>query len=115
MLFDKTGTLTHGKPTLADIVTARDRVDADVMLPLPSTRCPPTVLASSIVTAAEQRGLALEMPEDVTEEHGYGLRGPVGDHEVRVGKAGWIVGETQPAWGVRYAAGPIWTVHSPCS
>ena len=40
----------------------------------------------------------LEMPHDVVEEHGYGLRGTVGGHEVRVGKSAWIVGERQPAW-----------------
>ena len=38
------------------------------------------------------------MPQDVHEEHGYGLRGQVGSQEVRVGKAAWIVGDTQPPW-----------------
>src|SRR5660397_209751 len=38
------------------------------------------------------------MPEEVQEEHGYGLRGRVGSHEVRVVKAAWIVGYVQPAW-----------------
>jgi heavy metal translocating P-type ATPase len=100
MLFDKTGTLTHGRPTLAGVVTASDRVDADVVLRLAASldQVSPHVLASSIVTAATGRGLALEMPKDVHEEHGYGLRGRVGTREVRVGKPEWIVGDTQPAW-----------------
>jgi len=100
MLFDKTGTLTQGQPTLADVVTAGDHVDADEILRLAASldQVSPHVLASSIVTAAARRSLQLQMPEDVHEEHGYGLRGTVGSHEVRVGKAAWIVGDTQPAW-----------------
>ncbi len=100
MLFDKTGKLTQGQPTLADVVTAGDHIDADEILLLAASldQVSPHVLASSIVTAAARRGLQLQMPEAVQEEHGYGLRGRVGPHEVRVGKAAWIVGGTQPAW-----------------
>jgi heavy metal translocating P-type ATPase len=100
MLFDKTGTLTQGQPTLADVVTASNGVDADEVLRLAASldQVSPHVLASSIVTAATRRGLTLEMPDDVQEEHGYGLSGLVGAREVRVGKAGWIVGDAQPAW-----------------
>jgi heavy metal translocating P-type ATPase len=100
MLFDKTGTLTQGQPALADVVTASDRVDADELLRLAASldQVSPHVLASSIVTAATRRGLPLEMPADVHEEHGYGLQGRVGEHEVRLGKSSWIVGDTLPAW-----------------
>jgi heavy metal translocating P-type ATPase len=100
MLFDKTGTLTQGQPTLADVVTASNSRDADEVLRLAASldQVSPHVLASSIVTAATRRGLSLEMPQDVQEEHGYGLRGMVGGREVRVGKVGWIVGDPQPAW-----------------
>ncbi|PVU81983.1 heavy metal translocating P-type ATPase [Cellulomonas sp. WB94] len=100
MLFDKTGTLTQGQPALADVVTASDHVDADELLRLAASldQVSPHVLASSIVTAATRRELALEMPQDVQEEHGYGLRGRVGGHEVRLGKAVWIVGDAPAAW-----------------
>ena len=100
MLFDKTGTLTQGQPTVADVVTASNQVDADEVLRLAASldQVSPHVLASSIVTAATRRSLSLEMPEAVQEEHGYGLYGRVGVHEVRVGKAEWIVGEKEPAW-----------------
>ena len=99
MLFDKTGTLTQGRPVLADVVTAGERVDADELLRLAASldQVSPHVLASSIVTAAARHGLTLEMPHDVVEEHGYGLRGQVGSHNVRLGKASWIVpGPAQP-------------------
>jgi heavy metal translocating P-type ATPase len=100
MLFDKTGTLTQGRPELADVVTAGDGLGADELLRLAASldQVSRHVLASSIVTAAARRGLTLEMPQDVQEEHGYGLRGRVGGHEVRLGKAAWIVGDTPPPW-----------------
>jgi len=99
MLFDKTGTLTRGHPVLTDVLTAGDRMDADEVLRLAASldQVSAHVLASAIVTGATRRGLALEMPEDVREMHGYGLEGTVGAHRVRLGKAAWIVGD--PATG----------------
>ena len=77
MLFDKTGTLTQGRPALADVITAGDGVDADEVLRLAASldQVSPHVLASAIVTAGTRRGLALQMPEDVREVHGYGAGG----------------------------------------
>lgn len=99
MLFDKTGTLTLGRPVVSDVVTDGS-VAADELLRLAASldQVSPHVLAGSIVTAATERGLDLEMPHDVVEEHGYGLRGTVGGHEVRLGKAAWIVTGAPPAW-----------------
>ena len=100
MLFDKTGTLTQGHPVLSDVVTAGDARDADEMLRLAASldQVSAHVLASAIVSAGTRRGLALEMPEDVQEVHGYGLEGTVGTHRVKLGKASWIVGEEAPKW-----------------
>ena len=99
MLFDKTGTLTQGKPTLADVITD-GRTDADELLRLAASldQVSAHVLASSIVAAGSRRGLALEMPEQVHEVHGYGVEGVVAGREVRLGKASWIVAGHQPAW-----------------
>jgi heavy metal translocating P-type ATPase len=100
MLFDKTGTLTQGRPGLADVVTSGGRTDADELLRLAASldQVSAHVMASAIVTAGTRRGLALQMPEDVREEHGYGLEGTVGDHRVRLGKASWVVGGDPPLW-----------------
>ncbi|MBC7551185.1 MAG: heavy metal translocating P-type ATPase [Cellulomonas sp.] len=100
MLFDKTGTLTQGHPVLADVVTASDRMDADEVLRLAASldQVSAHVLASAIVTGGTRRGLALEMPDDVEEVHGYGLKGTIGTHRVKLGKASWIVGDTTPPW-----------------
>src|SRR5450830_1054496 len=98
MLFDKTGTLTRGHPVLADVVTASDRMDSDEVLRLAASldQVSAHVLASAIVTGGTRRGLALEMPENVEEVHGYGVQGTVGTHRVKVGKASWIVGAAPP-------------------
>ncbi|WP_062133534.1 heavy metal translocating P-type ATPase [Demequina aestuarii] len=100
MLFDKTGTLTQGQPALSDVVMASTDVDATEVLRLAASldQVSTHVLASAIVTAAVQRDLELELPTEVREEHGYGLSGRVGSHDVRLGKAAWIMGDTPPAW-----------------
>ena len=100
MLFDKTGTLTRGRPSVADVVTADEGMEADELLRLAASldQVSAHVLASAIVTAATRRELVLEMPEDVREVHGYGLEGSVGNHRVRLGKGSWIVGDHPPLW-----------------
>ncbi len=100
MLFDKTGTLTAGRPELADVITADDQPGADELLRLAASldQVSPHVLAGSVVSAAARRGLALRLPTEVREVHGYGLEGMVGRHRVRLGKADWIVGTDPPAW-----------------
>jgi heavy metal translocating P-type ATPase len=100
VLFDKTGTLTQGHPVLAGVVTASDLIGADEVLRLAASldQVSAHVLASAIVTGGTRRGLALEMPENVREVHGYGLEGTVGRHRVKLGKASWIVGEATPPW-----------------
>ena len=99
MLFDKTGTLTEGRPVVCDVVTG-GTWHADELLRLAASldQVSPHVLAGAIVRAAAARGLALAMPHEVVEEHGYGLRGMVGGHEVRLGKAAWIVTGPPPPW-----------------
>ena len=103
IMFDKTGTLTRGRPQLVGTVTAGDDLTADELLRLAASldQMSPHVLATSIVSAATARGLALELPEQVVEEHGYGLSGRVGGRLVALGKRAWIVPDPQPAWAQR--------------
>jgi heavy metal translocating P-type ATPase len=100
VLFDKTGTLTQGRPTVTGVVTADDGVDADTLLRLAGSldQLSAHVLADAIVAAAARRGLTLTVPTDVAEEHGYGVHGTVDGHEVRLGKAAWIVPDPAPSW-----------------
>jgi heavy metal translocating P-type ATPase len=100
LLFDKTGTLTHGRPTVVDVITPGP-VDADELLRLAASldQVSAHVLAGAIVTAARDRNLPLQVPTEVTERHGYGVAGRVGDRWVQLGKASWIVpGTSPPAW-----------------
>jgi soluble P-type ATPase len=100
VLFDKTGTLTQGRPTVTNVVTADPAVAADTVLRLAGSldQLSAHVLADSIVAAARRRDLTLSVPTEVVEVHGYGVRGTVDGHDVRLGKASWIVGDTPPPW-----------------
>jgi heavy metal translocating P-type ATPase len=102
MLFDKTGTLTQGRPQVAEVVAAPG-VSADELLHLAASldQVSPHVLASAIVSAATRRRLPLTVPTDVREVHGYGLEGVVEGHQVRIGKAAWILGGQPPPWATR--------------
>ena len=103
ILFDKTGTLTSGQPALVAVIAAGADLDSDEVLRLAGSldQVSPHVLASAIVSAATQRGLALEMPASVHEVHGYGLEGRVGEHQVKVGKPAWVLGSAEPAWALQ--------------
>ncbi len=100
LLFDKTGTLTYGRPILTDIITGDAGVSSDDLLRLSASldQVSAHVLAAAIVTAGRARGLALRLPDDVTEQPGYGVEGTVGGRRVRLGKASWIAPTHPPAW-----------------
>jgi heavy metal translocating P-type ATPase len=104
LLFDKTGTLTAGRPVLTDVVTPAGGPSADDLLRLAASvdQASAHVLAGAIVTAARDRGLTLTPPDDVEEEHGYGIEGVIGGRTIRLGKASWIMPGSVPAW-VRHA------------
>ncbi len=84
-IFDKTGTLTYGKPELTEIIVAPGR-DADTMLRWTASleRYSKHPLASAIMHAADQKGLALLHAEHVSEKPGQGLAGRLQGHEVLV-------------------------------
>jgi Cu+-exporting ATPase len=86
IVLDKTGTLTVGRPTLTDTVLepgwTADHLLAFVAAVEVRSEHP---LAAAIVTAAEQRGLALGEVEDFASITGKGVRGRVGGREVLVG------------------------------
>jgi len=100
ILFDKTGTLTAGKPAVADVIAAGAAMTPEDVLQVAASldQLSPHVLAGAIVTAGTARGLALQLPTEVSEVHGYGLEGIVGGRRVRLGKAAWIVGDDPPQW-----------------
>ncbi len=86
LLMDKTGTLTTGRPHV-ERVAVPPGGDPDAVLGLAASveQASPHVLANAIVHAARDRGLALVLPTDMTEQPGSGVRGRVGDHAISVG------------------------------
>lgn len=100
IVFDKTGTLTRGQPQVVEVITGSDDFPTDILLRLAASldQMSPHVLATAIVSAATARGLPLQMPEQVAEQHGYGLSGVVGRHHVALGRQSWIVPDPAPDW-----------------
>jgi heavy metal translocating P-type ATPase len=91
VLFDKTGTITRGQPRVAEVHPLPDS-DADTVLRLAGSLDQMSVhpFAPAIVEAAHARVGDLDVPTDVTEDVGQGIRGRVGDIEVRIGQLGYV-------------------------
>lgn len=95
VLLDKTGTLTHGGPEVSDVAFAPGANQSEVlMLAASLEQSSPHVVAKSIVLEATRRKLSLQLPSQVSENHGVGLEGMVAYKSVRVGQ----LGEALPAW-----------------
>lgn len=91
LILDKTGTLTDGRPRIVSIATvgglAEDAVLSAAAALDQASKHP---VAQAVVAAAKARGLALSLPDDVTETPGEGVAGMVDGHPVLVGGAGFV-------------------------
>lgn len=100
LFFDKTGTLTGGKARLISMTMAPS-VQQDEVLRLAASleQMSNHAIAQAVVRAAVERGLALSIPENVSEQPGAGLSGSVDGNEVRVGGMEYVLGQTAlPSW-----------------
>src|SRR5215471_9384258 len=98
VLFDKTGTLTVGGARLLSIEVAPGARAEDVLS-----------LCASLVQAATDRGLPLEMPSEVSESMGSGLRGIVDGKCVAAGSRDIIWAHRDiPPWALRAARRAAW-------
>lgn len=87
LVMDKTGTLTAGRPSVVEIVPAPGWDPAEILrLAASADQLSPHVLAAAIVAEAHTRGLDLELPTDVVEQPGRGVRATVHGSLVEVGK-----------------------------
>jgi len=85
LIFDKTGTLTYGKPALSEIVCAPGFDEHDVLALAASAELySKHPLAGALIDAANQAGLPLEPASEIRERPGEGLRGIVGEREIRL-------------------------------
>jgi len=94
LILDKTGTVTEGAPVLTNIESF-GAYDADELLRLAASldMVSPHVLARPIVKAANERGLELQFPVNVTEELGSGIQGHINGRHVALGKSDWAFGD----------------------
>jgi P-type Cu+ transporter len=89
--FDKTGTLTVGQPRLADLVVAAGQSEADILKVAASLQSGSEhPLARAVVTAARQRGLGVEAPDNVRAVPGRGTEGEVGVKSYLIGSLRWM-------------------------
>ncbi len=110
VLFDKTGTLTVGGARLLSIEAAPgEKADEVLTLGASLEQASHHVLASAIVQAALERGLALRLPDEVKELMGSGLQGVIGGKRVSAGSRDMIFAR-QPAadWALRAIRRASW-------
>jgi heavy metal translocating P-type ATPase len=98
LFLDKTGTVTAGAPALSQIESF-GRYPPDRLLELAASldQVSPHVLAGPILKGAAERGLELQFPSAVSEEHGSGIRGKVDGVDVAVGKSEWLLHGNTPS------------------
>ncbi|WNG23174.1 heavy metal translocating P-type ATPase [Cystobacter fuscus] len=98
LLFDKTGTLTTGQARLTAIETMGD-TDPSELLRLSASleQVSQHVMASTIVSAARERGLSLSLPTDSSEAPGAGMSGGVEGHRLKLGLHDFVVGSGPPS------------------
>ena len=93
VILDKTGTLTEGMPTLLDIRPLSLPADEVLTLAAAVERGSGHLLARTVVSAADQRGLPRLIPTDVRETAGRGVRGIAGGRDVAVGSLAYVRAE----------------------
>jgi cation transport ATPase len=109
-MFDKTGTLTVGGVRLVAIETSPGE-DPDKALRFAASleQASHHLVAAAIVSAAQAKGLALQIPENVHEAMGPGLEGVVGGRNVCVGSHQLVYGRGRPEdWALRALRRASW-------
>ena len=84
-VMDKTGTITEGKPRVTDVLAGDGQADEVLRLAARAERGSEHPLGEAIVTAAQERGLALADAQDFVAVPGLGLQAQVGGRQVLLG------------------------------
>jgi len=91
LVVDKTGTLTEGRPRLVSVVPAEGMEEPElVRLAASLERASEHPLAAALVTAAEEKGLALADVSDFDSHTGQGVEGQVEGQRVFLGNRGLL-------------------------
>ena len=84
--FDKTGTLTEGMPELTNITTTNNFNSDEVLQFAASVESASEhPIATALISAAKNNGLALDSVESFISHTGYGVAGTVRDRQVLIG------------------------------
>ncbi|POH70203.1 cadmium-translocating P-type ATPase [Cryobacterium zongtaii] len=108
VVFDKTGTLTYGTPAIAR-VCPEDPFSEDELLSLAASaeQYSSHVLAASVITAAETRGLVMQRTESAVEVPAHGVTARFGDQEVVVGKLSFVAEHAPDAYPADLSGGEL--------
>ncbi len=88
LIVDKTGTLTEGRPSFERALGSGGFSESEVLrLAASLDQGSEHPLAAAIVTAARDRGLALDKPERFDSESGIGVRGIVAGRSLALGNS----------------------------
>lgn len=104
LFFDKTGTLTSGQARLIAIETGGG-MDANELLRLAASLAQASahVTSQNIVRIARERNLRLDVPGDILDEAGAGVRGNVEGHALVLGSYDYVARHAEPAaWVPRF-------------
>lgn len=97
LVVDKTGTLTEGRPAVLDVRMVPGAARDDLLTlaaGLEQTSHHP--LARAVVTAAQEAGLSLSLPEAVQAVSGKGITGQVAGQRVMVGSPDFLAAQGTP-------------------
>jgi len=87
-VMDKTGTITEGRPRVTDVLAGDGQPDEVLRLAASAERGSEHPLGEAIVTAAQERGLALADAQDFVAVPGLGVQARVGGRQVLLGNLG---------------------------
>lgn len=105
-VLDKTGTLTHGRAELSEIRVSEGFLPDEVLrLAASLDQASAHVVAAALVTAAQERSLALSNPTQVQETPGTAIEGLVDGHALVVGGIGFVLRRSQSENGTALLAG----------
>ncbi len=84
-VMDKTGTITEGRPRVTDVLAGDGQPDEVLRLAASAERGSEHPLGEAIVTAAQEKGLALAEAQDFVAVPGLGVQAQVGGRQVLLG------------------------------
>jgi len=94
LILDKTGTLTEGRPQIVSIVTLGAMSEDDILhFAAALDQASKHPIAQAIVAAAQARGAALPVPQNVIETPGEGVAGTIEGRSVLVGGAAFVAAQ----------------------